>query len=192
MWIMMTAAMMLPSLIPMLRTYRRAIARPGAVNLPLLTGVAAAGYFVVWSAIGAALFPFGVVVAALEMNHAELESLRPFVVGAVVSIAGAYQLTKWKARHLACCRSPVQARSLPGDFRTAWQQGVRLGAHCVRCCANLMVIAIVLGMMDPPVMVVLGGAITLERVAPAGDRIARWTGATSLIAGLLLVIRALP
>jgi len=103
-------------------------------------------------------------------------------------IAGALQLTAWKARHLACCReAPGRGRTLPADAGTAWQHGLRLGLHCSHCCAGLMAILLVIGVMDLRAMAVVAAAITVERLAPAGERVARAIGAVVVGAGLVLI-----
>jgi predicted metal-binding membrane protein len=79
---------------------------------------------------------------------------------------------------------------LPADAGTAWQLGLRLGLHCSGCCANLMAILLVIGVMDLGAMAVVMAAITVERLAPAGERVARATGAAAVGAGLLLIARA--
>src|SRR4051812_6968849 len=54
MWVVMMVAMMLPSLIPMLRRYRDAVTAigTGPTGLGRLTALVAAGYFAVWTAFG--------------------------------------------------------------------------------------------------------------------------------------------
>ena len=98
--------------------------------------------------------------------------------------AGALQVTAWKARHLACCReTPGPGRRLAADARTAWRHGVRLGLHCARCCAGPTAVLLVLGVMDLRVMAAVTAAITLERVAPRGERLARAIGLVAMGAG---------
>jgi predicted metal-binding membrane protein len=106
-------------------------------------------------------------------------------------IAGALQFTKWKARHLACCReAPGRGCTLAADTGTAWRHGLRLGLHCRQCCAGLMAILLVIGVMDLRAMAVVTAAITGERIAPAGERVARATGAVAVGTGLFLIARA--
>jgi predicted metal-binding membrane protein len=107
----------------------------------------------------------------------------------VVLIAGLLQLTGWKARHLACYRE-AKGRALPADATTAWRDGLRLGLCCLRCCAGLMAILLVLGVMDLRAMAIVAAAITGERLAPAGQRVARGIGALAITTGLLLIARA--
>ena len=191
MWVVMMVAMMLPSLVPMLRSYRAAVDRAGQARLGRLTVGVGVGYFVVWTLWGMAAFPLGVALTALEMQQPRLARCVPFIVAGVMLLAGLLQLTAWKARQLACCRKAAGCgRTLPADIGTAWQHGLRLGARCSRCCAALMAILLCIGVMDLRAMVVVAVAITVERVAPAGERVARGTGAVLVGAGLLQVARA--
>jgi predicted metal-binding membrane protein len=149
MWIVMMAAMMLPSFAPVLQRYRRAVgSRP--------TALVGAGYFFVWSLVGVIVFPLGVAWAALET---------PLAVGVVVLVAGLVQFTTWKAR--------------------------RLGLDCVLCCANLMAILLVIGVMDLATMALVTAAITLERLTPAGEKLARAVGVVVVGTGLFLIACAI-
>src|SRR6266705_923366 len=104
MWVVMMVAMMLPSLVPMLRRYRQAVGSTGETRLGRLTVLVGVGYFFVWTVFGMAAFPLGVALATLDMQQPALASAVPLVVGAVVLISGSLQFTAWKARHLARCR----------------------------------------------------------------------------------------
>ncbi len=191
MWIVMMLAMMLPSLVPMLSRYRHAVGASGVARLGRLTAAVGAGYFFVWTLFGMIAFPLGVALAAIEMRHPELARGAPFAAGVVVLIAGFLQFTAWKARHLACCREmPERGRTMPADASTAWRHGLRLGLHCSRCCAGLMAILLVIGVMDLRAMAVAGAAIAVERLAPYGDRVARAIGAVAIAAGLFMIAQA--
>jgi predicted metal-binding membrane protein len=188
MWVVMMVAMMLPSLVPMLWRYRQAVGRTGETRLGRLTALVGVGYFFVWTVFGMAAFPLGVALAAVEMQLPALARAVPIAVGVVVLIAGSLQLTAWKARHLACCRvAPGRGRTLPADAGTAWRHGLRLGLHCSYCCAGLTAILLVVGVMDLRTMAVVAAAITVERLAPAGERVARAIGAVVVGAGLFLI-----
>ncbi|MGZ5598449.1 MAG: DUF2182 domain-containing protein [Usitatibacter sp.] len=192
MWIVMMVAMMLPSLVPMLRRFREAVVQHGEARLDGLTALVGLGYFFVWTVFGLAAFPLGVAMAELEMELPALARSVPATVGIVVVLAGFFQFTGWKLRHLACCREmPGPGRSLPATAAEAWRYGVRLGAHCAKCCAGQIAVLLVAGVMDLRAMAVVAAAITVERLAPAGERVARALGAIAIAAGLLLVARAL-
>jgi predicted metal-binding membrane protein len=190
-WVVMMVAMMLPSLVPMLWRYRQAIGRTGGTHLASLTTLVGVGYFFVWTVFGMAAFALGVVLAALEMQLPALARAVPIAVGVVVLAAGALQFAAWKAHHLACCRqAAVRGDTLRANAGTAWRHGVRLGLHCFHCCAGLMAILLVVGVMDLRVMAVVAAAITVERLAPAGERVARAIGALVVGAGLFLIALA--
>jgi len=104
MWSTMMVAMMLPSLAPMLSRYREAITAMAEKRLGRLTGLVALGYFFVWTVFGMVVFPVGVSMATIAMQHPLVARTVPIAVGAVVLLAGSFQLTAWKARQLACCR----------------------------------------------------------------------------------------
>jgi predicted metal-binding membrane protein len=191
MWILMTAAMMLPSFVPTLLRYRRELRGAGSVRLHWLTALVATGYFFVWTMLGAVVYPIGVALSEIQMQQPALALVAPIAVGGVIAVAGALQLSAWKARRLARCREALWCGdSLRLSASTAWRHGVRLGVDCVYSCAGAMAILLVVGMMDLRAMAIVTAAITLERVAPAGVRVARSTGMVAVAAGVILIARA--
>jgi predicted metal-binding membrane protein len=190
MWVMMMAAMMLPSLTPMLRRYRESVSRTRDTPLGRLTTLAGAGYLFVWAVFGLVVFPIGVAVATVEMERPALARTVPLMTGAVVLIAGAFQFTKWKAHYLTCCREAPGRDVLPARAGAAWRLGLQFGVHCGLSCANLTAILLAVGIMDLRAMGVVTAAITAERLAPGGERVARAIGAVAVGAGLSLILRA--
>jgi predicted metal-binding membrane protein len=191
MWNVMMIAMMLPSLVPMLWRYREAVARGGETRLGLLTTLVGAGYFFVWAALGLAVLPLGVTLAAVALQQPAVARAVPLTTGVVVLIAGALQFSAWKARHLARCREvPGRGHSLPAEAVAAWRHGLRLGLHCTYSCAGLTAILLVLGVMDLRWMMVVTAAITSERLAPEGGCAARAIGTVAIGIGLLLIALA--
>jgi predicted metal-binding membrane protein len=191
MWVVMMVAMMLPSLVPMVRRYREAVTSAAETRLGLLTALVGIGYFCVWTLFGMVAFPIGFALADAEMQHPALSRAVPIAVGVIVLIAGAFQFTPWKAHHLACCReSSAFSRTLPAKAGAAWRHGMRLGLHCSYCSAGLTAILLVMGVMDLRVMALVATAITAERLAPAGEPVARAIGVIVIGAGVLLLARA--
>ena len=191
MWTAMMVAMMLPSLVFMLRRYRHGVDRSDEARLGPLTAIVGASYFLVWIVLGMVVFPLGVALAEVEMRQPALARAVPIAVGVVVLLAGGLQFSAWKARHLACCREiPKGDRTLPVDAATAWRHGLRLGLHCTQCCAGMMAILLVGGVMDLRAMAVVAAAVNLERLAPIGERVARAIGAIAVGAGVFLIARA--
>jgi predicted metal-binding membrane protein len=191
MWAVMMVAMMMPYLVPALWRYREAVGGTGETRLGLRTTLVGAGYFFVWTSIGLAAYPVGVALAAIAMRHPAVARATPIAAGIVVLLAGALQFTGWKAGRLACCRGSLRSGCALAPTDTAWRYGLRLGLDCARCCANLMVLLLVLGVMDLGAMAVVAAAITVERLSPSGDRIARALGAVVIAFGVFVILGAL-
>jgi predicted metal-binding membrane protein len=97
----------------------------------------------------------------------------------------------WLAR-FARSRSGTSIRlyEKPSSFASAWRYGLRLGRDCTLCCAGLMAILLVAGVMDLWVMAAVTLAITAERVASNGRRAAQAVGAVAVGAGFVLMAQA--
>jgi len=190
MWTPMMAAMMLPSVGRVLSRYGHALACAGHPGPGRIAAAATLGYFLVWAAAGAAIYPFGVAWAQAAMQHRWLARVTPFAAAAAVVLAGVLQFTAWKARRLACCRAAPGVSGQQAGMVAGLRDGLRLGVDCVRCCGNLMAVSLVAGVMDLRTMAIVTLAITAERLLPAGARVARGGGLLAVGAGLLLLVRA--
>ena len=195
MWSLMMVAMMLPSLTPLLWRYHQSLQGVG-INISnarraTLTTIVALAYFLVWTILGALLYPVGLTLAELTMESAALSRTIPTLSSLLILLAGILQFTHWKNRHLTCCRAhPSCIPSLPANPITAWRHGLRLGLHCNACCAPHTILLLILGAMDLRAMALITTAITLERLTPSGPKIAHTFGALTLLTGLLLLIKA--
>ncbi|MDH7794916.1 MULTISPECIES: DUF2182 domain-containing protein [unclassified Beijerinckia] len=195
MWIAMMMAMMLPSLAPVLWRYHEAVRRAGGMRLCLRTLSMALGYFAVWGLPGLVIFAFGALFADVAMREPALARAVPLVAAVVVVMAGVFQFTAWKLRHLTCCRDMSGWGWIcPAQATSAWRHGLRhglsLGLHCLCSCAGLTAILLVTDIMDLRTMAAVTAAITIERLAPNGAHMARAIGAVVMGVGLLLIARA--
>ena len=191
MWEVMMLAMMMPSLTPMLWRYRETVSRSGAPRLGGLTILVGVGYFAIWTIFGMAAFAIGSALTPITMQRESLARAVPIAIGLAVLVGGLLQFTAWKARHLACCCGPPPGDNiLPPHSRSALRHGIRLGFHCTQCCAGLILILLVIGLMDIRAMAVITAAITLERIAPASAHIAQAVGGVTIAIGLPLIARA--
>jgi len=172
MWTVMMVAMMLPSLIPTLLRNR-------------VSGLTvSAAYFLVWAILGAALYPIGVAVATAAMRWPAVARSVPVATGAALLLAGCIQLTPWKTRLLGRCRDTTSEEN-------AWRHGLRLGASCVLCCTGFMMVLLVAGVMNLAAMSIVAIAITVERLAPKPEHVARALGVAVVVFGALAILRSL-
>lgn len=196
MWLAMMVAMMLPSALPMLLLYRRAVAFRGEVHPGRAMFSVATGYFLVWTLFGIVAYAIGVVITRSAMHSPSFSRALPCAGGLALSIAGFYQITPWKSACLKHCRDPlalVATHLSPVRFG-AFRMGIHHGAVCAACCWALMLIQLVLGVMNLTVMVVVAFVIALEKLLPGGVWFARVVGVATIVAGIVtavLSIRAL-
>lgn len=191
MTVAMMVAMMLPSIAPTLWRYHRHLRAMRVPRAGQRTTFFAVGYASVWTTIGLALLALSAELSAMGMASPTDSPFAPWA-GAVVLCVGALQRSRWKAKRLLrCLQACVTARAVPRNVMTAWRDGCRLGVDCGLSCAAPMAVLFVAGLMDARMMVVITAAITAERVAPAGMRIARLTGALALAAGLVMCAQAI-
>jgi predicted metal-binding membrane protein len=190
MWTVMMMAMMLPSLVPMLRRFQEAVGAMEGTRLAGLTALAGLAYFCVWGLLGVAVYPLGTALAELTMQHPALSQAVPLASGAVMLVAGALQFTAWKARQLASCRACVpDIAQRPADAVTALRHGLRLALHCIYCCTGPIAVLLAIGVMDLCAMALVTTAITAERLAP-NEGVAKILGVVAMTAGLSLIGQA--
>lgn len=189
MWVLMMIPMMLPSLVGMLTRWRAAVGETH--DLDRTTAIAGAGYFAIWTAFGAAVYPLGVAISAAAMRWSVVSRAVPLATGIVVVLAGCLQLSEWKVRQLRRCRDGACVVGPTRGAAAGWRHGLGLGADCVRCCFTWMAILLAGGVMDVGVMALVATAITVERYASRPARAARMVGTVALAAGMVMAARAL-
>jgi predicted metal-binding membrane protein len=170
-WVVMMAAMMFPSISPMVLIYARVQEgkRQKGQAAPVgATALFVAGYLLTWSLAG--LAGFAILSFGHELSPAFLDwdAAGPYVAGAVIVAAAIYQLTPLKDVCLSKCRGPL-------DFLlNAWKpgrvgalrMGIEHGAWCVGCCWALMAALIALGVMSIGWMVFIAALIAVEKLLP--------------------------
>lgn len=179
-WVVMMAAMMLPSLAPTASLYARMTRDRGPTRALLF----AAGYLVVWGAAGA--IAYGLFEAGRALfGHVSVA----FAVG-VVALAAVYQFTPLKDACLGRCRGPL------GFILSSWHEGrlgsLRMGGEhalwCLGCCWALMAALFALGIMSLGWMAVVAALIALEKTLPWRRVASAGTSLTLLgLAGALAV-----
>jgi len=146
-WVVMMAAMMLPSIVPMVLMFSRL--KHARSTPAIATSAFVIGYLVVWTASGL------VAYAALKAGQAAGIFTwdrfgRPMTVGALLA-AALYEMTPIKTKCLRKCRSPLGflLGSWRDRLRGAFTMGTRHGAWCLGCCWALMVALFALGGNEP-------------------------------------------
>ena len=158
-WVVMMAAMMLPSAIPVVIEFARTAERRRGWQVA--TGVLAVTYLGVWLIFGVVCYA---IYTVLRMPWAN----QPLVVGVALALAGVYSFTPIKRASQARCRELCALHGpLPFNLmRSAAVAGVRYGLSCMGCSAALMVAMVLLGMSSLWWAVILGIVVLIYKWAP--------------------------
>jgi predicted metal-binding membrane protein len=170
-WVVMMAAMMFPSIAPMVLMYARIQEgkrqRGDAVQAGS-TVVFIAGYLLTWGAVGLVGYAVARLVGSLDIDALSWDRGGPYIAGGVIVFAAIYQLTPLKDVCLRHCRSPLMflLHSWHPGRAGALRMGVEHGAWCVGCCWALMAALFALGVMSIGWMAFIAALIAIEKLLP--------------------------
>jgi predicted metal-binding membrane protein len=195
-WAVMMMAIMFPAAAPMLLLFHKVSAQRragGSAFVP--TWVFAAGYLLVWTAIGVLTW----VLIQLASNVAgrlggtTRDTWAPRALGAVLVVAGLYQLTPLKRVCLDHCRTPLGF--VMGHWRDgcpgALRMGIVHGAYCLGCCWALFAVLVAAGVMSLAWMALLTLVVFAEKVLPLGRRAPAVAGIAFVALGVLVAADAM-
>jgi predicted metal-binding membrane protein len=194
MWTAMMVAMMLPSASPMVLLYARVVrqaetqgrGQKASASISAFAG----GYIALWSvfsllAVAAQWMLERTGALSVLMNSRSLS-----LSGALLIAAGIYQLTPFKTACLEQCRAP--AVFIAAHWRRGalggWRMGLEHGLYCLGCCAVLMLLLFVGGIMNLVWIAGLTLFIALEKLAPFGATAARAAAALLIAGGAALIV----
>ena len=187
MWAIMMVGMMLPSAVPMTLLYAGMVRKAERQRTSMApTAAFVSGYLTMWSL-------FSVVATVVQWGLHETAMLSPMMVtksqvlgGVLLIVAGAYQLTPWKAVCLDHCRSPahfIAEHWRSGTFGS-FRLGIHHGAFCLGCCWALMGLLFFGGVMNVLWIAAITVFVFMEKVLPVGD----WSARLGWVAGIGLIV----
>lgn len=184
-WVVMMAAMMLPSVAPTIALY----AKVTMTGSPLSPWLFTAGYLLTWAGAGLVAYAVGALATAAFGEALSWDHWGRTIAAATLVVAALYEMTPLKNVCLAKCRSPLG--TLLGSWREggtgALRMGMRNGAWCVGCCWALMASLFALGVMSMTWMAFVAALIALEKTFPWRRGLTYATTAILLVLGILLV-----
>ena len=184
-WVVMMAAMMFPSVWPMLSLYGTIMRNRATTGGR--AGVASAafvvGYLASWTAYGLAAFGVLEIASHAGLGGLSDTALARYLVAPVAMAAALYQLAPLKQACLRHCRGPFSF--LLAHWRDGLRGAVRMGAihggYCVGCCWMLMLVLLAVGLMSITWMAIVSIAIAVEKLTPTRST---WLPSTLLGIGL--------
>jgi len=186
-WVVMMAAMMFPSVAPLVAIYAglQRGRRAKSMSAPAgATSALVAGYLVTWTAAGLGAFGLFEAGRALVGDQLAWDAGGRWVAAGVLLGAAAYEFTPLKNACLTRCRGPLSfiLESWRDGRVGALRMGIEHGAWCVGCCWALMAALFALGVMSIAWMVVVALLIAIEKLLP-------WRrAATAAVASVLVVL----
>lgn len=189
-WVLMLAAMMLPTALPLLEIYRRLTRR--RPDRALLLSLVILGYFAAWAGFGVAAHGLDWALHEMVVGNAWL-TFNGWIFGAgVLVLAGAFQFSRLKYACLDQCRHPlgmVMAQWGGRDERRqALMLGLRHGLFCVGCCWALMLLMFVVGTGSVGWMLLLAAVMAAEKNLPWGRRLSAPLGGALITGGLAIAV----
>jgi predicted metal-binding membrane protein len=165
-WVVMTTAMMFPSVAPTVALYAcitHTRSRPWLF---------AGGYLFAWAVAGLLAYAAGATATKILGEALAWRNAGRELAGATLIIAAIYELTPLKDVCLAKCRSPLEV--LLGSWREGGSGAIRMGAKngawCVGCCWALMASLFALGVMSVWWMAFVAVIIAVEKTVPSRQR----------------------
>ena len=186
-WQLMTAAMMLPSSLPLVRLFWATSQRRPALAAFL------AGYGVVWGLFGLAAFAGDGALHALVGAVPALEERPSLIAGGVLLLAGAFQFSSLKEACLEQCRHPgvFLMRRYRRGSGAAFRLGREHGVFCLGCCWALMLVMFAAGFANLLWMAALAALTAYEKIGTHGRVAARAAGFALLAGGALVLVEGL-
>jgi predicted metal-binding membrane protein len=186
-WLVMMAAMMFPSIAPMVGVYARlqGTRRESGRSAPAgATALFISGYLVSWALAGLVAYALFDLGRTISPDAFAWDRGGPYLAGGVIVMAALYQLTPLKDACLTRCRSPLSfvIENWHDGRSGALHMGILHGAWCVGCCWALMAVLFALGVMSLAWMAFVAALVAVEKLLP-------WKApANTSIAVLLLVL----
>jgi predicted metal-binding membrane protein len=190
-WVVMMAAMMLPSVAPVASMYLTVLRNRRTGTAAAHVAALVAGYLLAWAGFGLVAFGISRALGKLAPMNMSMAPSRLAVWSAAITlaVAGVYQFTPLKAVCLRHCRSPLgfllHFGSHSGRLRDV-RVGVYHGGYCVGCCWSLMLVLVAVGVMNMAWMAGLTAVVFVEKVWRSGKAFGYAVGGAMILAGLLL------
>jgi predicted metal-binding membrane protein len=192
-WILMTAAMMLPSTLPLFEAFDRVAA--GRADRTRLLALLGAGYVAAWGVFGLLAHALHALLLAAVADVPALAWHGSLVGAATMGLAGAFQFSRLKHRCLEQCRTPLSFVMSHWRGRAPARHAFALGAHhgmfCVGCCWALMLLMFLVGAGSLGWMLVLAALMAIEKNFAWGRHLSAPLGVALLALSALLAAGSL-
>ena len=190
MWAIMMAAMMLPTLVPTLRSYEDLMVSANGSRAGW-SGVLL-GYFIIWVGFAAVIAAAQVALIAVGAVDALGSASSVWIAAALLIVVGLFQFSRAKEICHGVCHAPMMY--FVGHWKTGFWGGLRmglgLGAFCVGCCWGFMALGFVGSVMSLLWMGLATLFMILEKLPAVGHVVTKPMGVVLILAGIALPVWA--
>ena len=193
-WTVGMAAMMFPSISPMVLLYKKLIknntgqSETGAFdNVKLISFVSS--YLVVWAITGIVMLVGWSTLSGNFFMEATNEEMA-IIYGVILIISGTYQFSPLKTKCLGYCESPTTffMRRWKSGSAGAVKMGTFHGLYCLGCCWPYFLLMIALGWMNLVFMGLFAVIIFGEKIWSKGIWVSRMVGIGFIVFGLISML----
>lgn len=193
-WMLMSAAMMLPSAMPLLASLdRMARNQPRPHEIPMFAALA---YLAVWGVVGIAAWGTSAASQAYLLPRVSTQVVSAIAGGALV-LAGLYGLSPLAGACLRACRRPFGflARYWTGGSSARLQAtriGLAYGVSCVGCCVPMLGMMFVVGMANMVIVIAMGVVMVIMKTSAIGTWVAHLLSIALVVVGVAIGFGWLP
>ena len=187
MWLLMSIAMMSPTIIPTLKTYEDILENGGKRENSFWWFIA--GFMAVWTIFSVLMSLVQVLLGKLYLLNDQGVFVSSLVSSSFLVLAGLYQLSSYKQACLIKCQRPFTffLQNWKSGYAGSFNMGSSIGLYCLGCCWALMALAFVGGVMNIVLMAIMTLFMILEKVPDYGKYISKPLSLILIGSGTVLV-----
>ena len=187
MWLLMSVAMMLPTIIPTLKTYADILESGGKKENSFWWFII--GFSSVWTTFSVFMSLLQIFLGKLYFLNDQGAFVSSLLSSSFLVLAGLYQLSSYKEACLVKCQTPFTffLQNWKSGYIGSFNMGVSVGLYCLGCCWALMALAFVGGVMNLALMAVMTLFMMLEKIPDYGKYISKPLSLILIGSGTVLV-----
>ena len=187
MWLLMSIAMMSPTIIPTLKTYEDILESGGKKKNSFWWFIA--GFSITWTIFSIIMSLVQVFLGSLYLLNDQGAFVSSLLSSSFLVIAGLYQLSSFKEACLIKCQTPFTffLQNWKSGYTGSFSMGISIGLYCLGCCWALMTLAFVGGVMNVLLMAIMTLFMMLEKIPDYGKYISKPLSLILIGSGTVLV-----
>lgn len=191
MWFVMMIAMMVPSVTPAVFIFSSVYKKRVENEKPFAPSwIFLLGYLTIWLVFSFFATTIQWFLHNIALLSPMMKTTDNLLGGLILIGCGIFQWSSFKYACLKHCRTPLDF--LMEEWREgklgAYIMGLRHGSYCLGCCWLLMLLLFLTGVMNLLWVALIALFVLIEKTAPKGIWISRFTGVILIVLGVWLIV----